>query len=232
MNLFTIDIDWAPEAVIEDTLRLFQEHEVPATIFATHRSGALDAADRHLFEIGIHPNFNPLLAGGGGAAARLVDDLLAEYPEARGVRSHSMTQSTPLLDLFRSRGLLYDANLFLPYWADIHPFQIWNGLWRVPYNWEDDIHFSYGRSFESTGLTDDAAVNVLDFHPIHVYLNTDTRERYEAARPHYQTPETLVGLRNTVRAGARTLLVELLQTQRGGLTVGAFVDRALASCPS
>ena len=227
MNLFTVDIDWAPEAVIADTLAMFEQYGVACTLFATHRSPLIDRCSRELFEVAIHPNFNPLLAGKGGDAGRIVDELLELYPEARGVRCHSMAQSALLFDLFQSRGLTYDANQFLPYWTDIKPFRIWNGLLRIPYNWEDDIHFSYGRSFDDTGLQT-STLNVFDFHPIHVFLNTDTADCYNRARQHYHDADALMHCRNDRGPGARTLLERLLQqasAQGHGTTLAALADR-------
>lgn len=224
MNLFTLDIDWAPEPVIEDTLALFEQFGVTCTIFATHRSRILDASRRDLFEIGIHPNFNRLLAGQSGDARAIIDELLEVYPDACGVRSHSMVQSTPLLDLFASKGLLYEANHFLPYWNGLRPFRLWNGLLRIPYNWEDDIHFSYGRPFNESGLDQDA-LNVLDFHPVHVFLNTDTPDHYALARPHYHDADELLRMRNTKGPGARTLLIELLRQQGSSITLRTLAEQ-------
>jgi hypothetical protein len=219
-----MDIDWAPEPVIAHSLELFEHAEVPCTIFATHPSPVLATCNRRLFEIGIHPNFNALLAGSGGDPRQIVGDLLSAYPEATGWRSHSMTQSTPLLELCRDMGLIYEANQFLPYWPSIHPYLIWNGLVRIPYNWEDDVHFAYGRSFDDVGLDADAALNVLDFHPVHVYLNTDTRERYIQARPHYHDVPVLTTLRNTDRPGAGTLLARLLAESKQATTLRAIAQ--------
>ncbi|MDE0471056.1 MAG: hypothetical protein OXH57_03875 [Ekhidna sp.] len=55
----SFDVDWDPEAMIEDTLNLLKRYpNVNATFFATHKSKALQKAG---YEIGIHPNFKPLL---------------------------------------------------------------------------------------------------------------------------------------------------------------------------
>lgn len=55
-------VDWAHEEVQEDTLQLLADRGVKATLFATHASPQLRycRGDRQ-FELGIHPNFNPLL---------------------------------------------------------------------------------------------------------------------------------------------------------------------------
>ena len=223
MTLFTVDIDWAPEPVIEDTLALFEHYGVRCTVFATHKSTAVDRCNRDLFEVAIHPNFNPLVAGQGGDPAAIVDDLLAIYPEEKGSRSHSATQSWPLLDLLHARRMIYDANVWLPYWPDVRPIRLWNGMLRIPFNWADDLHLAYQRSFADLGLDEAAALNVVDFHPVHVFLNTDSTARYTEARPHYQDSERLRALRNESGPGARTALVDLLERQRdAALTLQMF----------
>ena len=208
----TFDVDWAPDAVIEDTLALVSEHGARATLFATHATAVLRGLDPSQFDVGIHPNFNPLLAGQGGSIDAVLDGILEAYPDAKGVRSHSMTQSSGILGKFAERGLVYDANHFLPY-LPVQPFRLWTGMLRIPYNWEDDVHWAYGRGFASSGLAlDDWPLCVLDFHPIHVYLNTESAARYEAARPHYHEPSELAKLRNTTSVpGSRDLLISLLR---------------------
>ncbi len=213
--IFTSDIDWAPEEAIADTLSLFAERGVRCTLFATHDSPEVHAADRSLFEIGLHPNFNGLMCGDGGSVDRILDQVHGWYPEARGVRSHSMTQSTVILNRFAQHGLLYDANHFLPYWSGIQPFRLWNGMIRIPYNWEDDIHWTYGHTFDSHRLDEASTLNVLDFHPVHVFLNTESQERYDAARPHYHDANRLLELRNTTSTpGTRDLLIRCLDAYR------------------
>src|SRR5688572_8991260 len=146
MTAFTIDIDWATELVIEHTLLIFEEYRVKCTLFATHHSEALDNCNRELFEIAIHPNFNPLMQGKSNVSVEsIIGELIKLYPESKGIRCHGMTQSSYLLDQFFKLGFVYDANHFLPYWDNIKPYKLWNGLVKIPYNWEDDIHFMYGK---------------------------------------------------------------------------------------
>lgn len=217
---FTIDVDWAPEAVIADTLALLEEHQVAATLFCTHASRVIDQCHTALFEKAIHPNFNFLLNGqhsNGQNAEAVLDNLLDLYPEAKGVRSHSMTQSSVLLDLFVQKGLLYDANHFLPY-QPVTPFKLWNGLIRIPYNWEDDVHFSYGKAFENPEF--EFAGNqllIVDFHPVHIYLNTKSKEHYQQAKKYYQEPDELIKFRkiNEDKAGVRDVFIQLLRQNKG-----------------
>ena len=109
--VFTCDIDWASETVILDTLGLFEKYKIKCTLFATHLSKAIEYCDKGLFEVGIHPNFNKsLIEGKEETAQETVESLIRLFPEANGVRSHSITSSGPLLDIFKKNGLKYECN--------------------------------------------------------------------------------------------------------------------------
>lgn len=210
MICFTMDIDWAPDEVVASALELFEQAGVKCTIFATHKSGLLQRVPSRLFEVGIHPNFNDLLKGNSQqTSAHIIQELLDIYPDANGIRSHSLTYNSYLLIEFEKLGLRYDANLFLPYQKLVSPFKLWNGLFRVSFNWEDDIHSMYGFSFVTSNLdlTQDCIFN---FHPVHIYLNTETMARYQNAKQYYHDPKKLKTMANTTVAGTRNLLLDLL----------------------
>ncbi|HET9013384.1 MAG TPA: hypothetical protein VFN38_16285, partial [Gemmatimonadaceae bacterium] len=130
MIAISVDVDWAPDEVIEDTLALLDQAGVCATIFATHATPLLRGLTGH--EIGLHPNFLPHPLS---SCEQVFDDLHAEYPAARGVRCHSYHQSSPLLQLFARRGMAYDSNVVMFGGRGIRPFRHWNGLTRLPVFW-------------------------------------------------------------------------------------------------
>ncbi len=186
MQALTIDVDWAQDAILADTLQLLIDYDVSATIFATHKTPLLEGLSEKI-EVGIHPNFNDLLMGKGGNFQKVIDDLMTHFPSAKGVRSHSLTQSSHILNYFVSIGLTYDSNLFLPY-QNVAPFFHFNGFVRIPYHWEDDYHYGIGRTFDTVGLNldDHHSWNILNFHPIHVFLNTENQDRYILSKPFHQ----------------------------------------------
>ena len=120
----TFDIDWACDEVLADTIDLVEQADIYATWFVTHDTPLLKRLrDNPKFELGIHPNFNNILAGrpdpaNGMSAEETVDRLLSLVPEAKSVRSHSMTQSSVLLKLFLDKGLTHDCNHFIPHQAE------------------------------------------------------------------------------------------------------------------
>ena len=167
------------------------------------------------FELGIHPNFNFLLAGdprNGSTAEEVVDNLLEIVPEAKVVRSHSITQSSRLLDIFASKGLTHDCNHFIPEQASIElkPYLCWTGVIKVPYFWEDAAACMTDLNTPISKLVHRAGLRVFNFHPIHVFLDTEELRRYEQARPNYQNLLELIKLKNQDDNGTRDRLKRLL----------------------
>jgi len=218
----TFDVDWAHDDVLLDSADLVNEAGVIATWFVTHATPVLnDIRAMQSQELGLHPNFNPLLDGvsnNSHNAEKIVKTFLDIVPEAKSIRSHSMTQSSRLLDSFQSCGLTHEVNHFIPHHAGIElkPWVLWNRLCKVPYFWEDDVHMLY----DSIGIaqTDPAelatagvrGLKVFNFHPIHIFLNTESLDRYERARPYFQNPKELIKHRYD-GYGTRNRLIELLE---------------------
>ena len=212
-----MDIDWAPEQVIQDALSLFEKYNVKCTLFSTHKSKVIKESNRALFEISIHPNFNLLLDGNSSTDAEgIVKNLLNIYPEAKGIRSHSLTQSTILLSLFKSIGMEYDCNSLFPYNWNIYPYKTFTGLTIIPFNWEDDVHFLYKKSFDIdfNEIFNPSKNYLFNFHPIHIYLNTDSELTYLNTKKYYHDPIELKKRMNTRNHGTRDFLINLLNFVR------------------
>jgi hypothetical protein len=223
-SFITFDTDWANDDVLLDTMELVENYRCGATWFITHETKAVEKLrNNRQFELGIHPNFNCLLEHKkdfGRNAADVLQRLHSIVPEATTVRSHSMMQSSRLLNMFRENGFTHDANHFIPHHAGINvkPWVLWNGLYRVPYIWEDDLH----HLFECGGITQQSprdivltgqGLKVFDFHPIHVFLNTESVDRYKRTRALHQKPQELVKHRFK-GYGTRNRLVELLRLNK------------------
>lgn len=207
---FTMDLDWCSDFVLEDTLNLFIKNNIKCTIFSTHSTQLLNGLNENQFEISIHPNFNNLLNHGTGESSKnCIEDLLNKFPNSLGVRSHSMTQSTPLLDQFYDLGLKYESNQFVPYNWNIKPYELWNNLYRIPYNWEDDIHFLYNKSFDYSIKFNKNNFYVLDFHPIHIFLNTLNNKHYLEAKKYYKDRK-IKNFINSQKFGVRDFLLKTI----------------------
>ena len=113
----TFDIDWAHDTVIEDTINILKTNNTKQHSLL-HETKVIDQIRDDLnFELGIHPNFNPLLDGNSHShkdSSEVIRNILKIVPGARCVRSHSMSQNFHLLDLFSKFGLTHDSNDFIP----------------------------------------------------------------------------------------------------------------------
>lgn len=205
----TIDTDWAPAPVLEDTLALLDAHGQPATVFCTslYESPRLQ---RH--EAALHPNYFAAM----GDEEQCLRRLLAWYPQAVGVRAHSlMLHGRLLTQTYPSLGLRYSSDYLMPYQEDIRPFRIFD-LWQLPIYFSDItwLRLREGGRGEAPAParcpTTGDGLRVFCFHPVHVYLNTPNVEYYERCKAHYQEPDRLLAMRNTARPGVRDALLELL----------------------
>ena len=139
-NIFlTFDIDWAHDEVIEDTLQICESYSAPATFFATHKSAALNhgAIDLTQHELGIHPNFNPLLQNKSlkDDFRRICSELKNDFPDARSVRSHSLCFGSLIQTSYEKLGLTHDSSIIIPYQENsfpLFPWRMWDKLVRVP----------------------------------------------------------------------------------------------------
>lgn len=188
----TFDIDWASDEVIQDLIDLLEHYNVKATFFVTHESAVIKKIRLHsLIELGIHPNFNNLLNHSRPEidAVSILDEMKRIVPEAVSVRSHSLFSNSRLINEFVSRGYKYDLNMFIPSWSKIEckAYKEVNGIVRMPYFWEDDIHaYAIKQNVEQNWSVDKylqiKGLKVFDFHPIHVFLNTEDLVRYDGCR--------------------------------------------------
>ncbi len=218
MLCLTLDIDWAHDGVIADALELIESYGVKATWFATHDTpelGSIRSAGSH--EIGLHPNFNPLLDARGNSAEHILKDLQALAPEARSIRSHSLMRSSRLAQLFARAGMTHESNYFLPpsIGGTIQPWRDFCDLVHVPIRWEDDVRLLDPSIGEPDACLSHVSPLIVNFHPIHVYLNTASIAEYETGRPDFQILTRLAARRRPEGSGGtRDRLVRLLKRFR------------------
>lgn len=226
MRAITFDIDWAPDWAIEQCASLVVEFASRATFFVTHESPILRSLqnDKSSFEIGLHPNF---LHGStqGRTLSTVLDHCLEIVPTAKALRTHGLMQSTPLFELVADQypQIETDVSLLLPFHEGLRPTDIYLGrsnrrLVRLPYVWEDDIMAEWpGWSWTATA-GHKAGLEIYDFHPVHIALNTDRMERYRSFKESLNgkplieaSPQDFASFVNKGE-GARSYLRRLLQS--------------------
>lgn len=203
----TFDIDWAKDEIVQYIVDLLQKYRIKATFFATHGSDLLKALNNGRYEIGIHPNFNS-----GNDHENTIRELMSIYPKASGIRSHGLFQSSSILQILINNGLKYDVNTFIPFREGLYPFMWLNKLVRIPYYWEDDTYFCNQAEF---GLSElqmyKTGLKIYNFHPIHIFMNTDSMEHYNRYKSFYHQPAVLTKHQKNTGKGIRTLFIELLE---------------------
>ncbi len=232
----TFDIEWSHDEVLSECIDLCEEYRVRATFFATHDTPLLDRIRANPnFELGIHPNFNPLLEKSDSAtdAVTSIDGLKKIVPEAKAIRSHSLVQSSRLLDLFHEYGFTHDVNTFIPFQSNIElkPWTDWNHTIRVPFYWEDDLNCHFQEDWQVKKVLKRPGLRVFNFHPIHIFLNSTDMTNYESSRRYHNTPEKLREYVSSVECGGtRRFLLDLFhQASEVGLDYGLINEISLLS---
>ena len=213
----TFDIDWASDAVLEYCIDILEQANVRVTWFATHQTPLLDRIrENPYFELGIHPNFNPLLEGNfcyGNHYAKVLEYYLNIVPEAKVMRSHSLGVSSRILMEAKVMGITHDCNLCIPIVAGggglIARFVNWDKLIRCPYHWADDIACMYEDKIDICSIRGDDYF-MFGFHPIHIFLNTASLEQYENAKPFMKDTQKLREKCGHSLNGAKSVLERLL----------------------
>jgi len=193
----TFDIDWCIDQVLSYTLDIIEKYDIKATFFVTHETPLLERMRKNPnIELGIHPNFNPLL-NGDLRYGKNIDEIIEYYkniiPEAVSVRSHSLTVSSPMLNAFEKYSLKFECNQHIPYNSNIevYPYKHTKNITRVPHFWEDDLHCLNQDNWDIDTYLKYKGIKVFDFHPIHLFLNTEQIERYEKSREWHNYEENL-----------------------------------------
>ena len=180
--VLTFDIDWAPDFAILDCLDILDKAKISATFFTTHSTVMNEEIIRRGHILGIHPNFLNNSSHGNNTYS-IIKNCLSYAPNAWCIRTHALVQSSPLLfEIFNNfPQLKLDVSLFMHRSIYSHKCS-WdfNGVIfeRLLYNWEDDAEFSNQRFCNPNELFF-GDLTVLDFHPIHVFLNSSNGTEYK-----------------------------------------------------
>lgn len=213
----TFDNDWAHDDIIKDTVDLIEEFQVCATFFVTDDIPQLERIKRNSnLTLGIHPNFRPMLIGKGTSIHDEIDRCMQIVPEAISCRSHGVIQGGDISQAFIKRGIRFESNESIPFQSGIKvkPYELNGPLIKLPYFWADEHEWLYDRNSDMSILLSEHDFCVFDFHPIHVFLNSESSEQYESTRAIHKIPNELIKHRNP-GYGTRNKLIELLQLSKG-----------------
>lgn len=99
----------------------------------------------------------------------------------------------------------------------LYPFEsVVTDLKILPFIYEDDVYMNFREKRSADFFLSDkfVAPRIFNFHPIHLYLNTDQNETYENARPYFKDVKKLAAMKNTKRYGTRDFFIELITCAR------------------
>jgi hypothetical protein len=172
---FTVDVDWASEAVLGRFFSAMSALDLKLTVFVTHASEIIEGhAASGEIELGIHPNFLPGSSHGEGFRD-VIEACLRFAPEAKCFRSHQIFDVTGMTHLLIEYGIQYDSNLVTLLQTHIRPILHGSGLVRFPVFFEDGTYLChrlglhlvpYQRHFTAPGL------KIISLHPLDFVINT------------------------------------------------------------
>lgn len=213
----TFDLDWCADEVLSYVLDIIEKYNVRCTFFITHETVLLERMKKNRnIELGLHPNLNPLLEGDfryGDTIEKVIKYYKNILPEAESVRSHSLTQNSHYLKIINEYGFIFECNNCIPKNSKIvvYPYLHWDKkLIRVPHYWEDALQLISNDQWSKKDYLKYNGIKVFNFHPIHLFLNTENIERYEGTRHLHQTPAELA-MHRYEGHGTLNILLDLLE---------------------
>jgi hypothetical protein len=220
--VLSFDVEWASDIVVADVVAELDERGLIGTFFCTHKDINVSGHER-----GLHPNFRRdgdtirLLKKRMGVEfdALLDDDIiqlvveesLKYCPEAIGLRTHSLFFELKLLSIMKKLNLAYDSSCLLPIQSHIKPFSAMWGVTEIPIYYMDHMDLVNGQTnFQIQNLKlGQKGLKVFNFHPNLIYLNAESDDRYQHAKPFYTDPNALLKHRFD-GVGTRSLFLDLL----------------------
>ena len=193
------------------TLNLFDDVGIPATFFCTDDlTESTFPSKSSRYELAIHPNYDDL------NFKDETDISVRNFPHAVGSRSHRFMHGTPIINELKQHNIKYDSSI-LSYMHHITPFRLFNEIIEVPLVWSDDVALRIPKASTASlynlrivSAYFDPALYVLNFHPIHLYLNTESQHHYRFAKKYYHDTYHLMKRVNRDRPGTLTLFEELV----------------------
>lgn len=201
----TVDIDWVPDLILEDTINLLSSSGINATFFCTNATDC----DFGTHEQAIHPNFVSM------DLERHITEMLDLFPEAKGLRSHSLFFSERMRPILSKKEIQYCSNAMLFEHPYLEPCMMAPTVLEFPLYFMDTFNLIMKGS--SPTFANDLhkhsieGMKVYDFHPIHIFMNTYSLEHYDSFKQFYQKPEFLKQHVNVEKYGIRDYLTDLLK---------------------
>lgn len=220
--LITLDCDWVPDFVLEYVAKILTENKIKATWFITNDSPFLTELESNpLFELGIHPNFD-ITSTQGNSVDEILTNMKKIVPNAVSIRTHNLFQSTPILIKFKEYDIQNDVSLLLYKTPNLQPHYLkYFQLFRLPFFWEDDLEIHEEKSWNDKKLFSITGLKIFNFHPIHIFLNSDDLIPYNTLKTKKELLKTNIDdLKNLINKneGVKTMFTNLISYQKNSNT--------------
>ncbi|MDF2966075.1 MAG: hypothetical protein K0Q51_1463 [Rickettsiaceae bacterium] len=228
--IITVDLDWACEFAVEETLNFLINNKIPPTIFITHRSAVVEANINQI-EVGLHPYFAKDSSHGStiDEVIKYVMDLPHNLP---AFRCHRFAICNASRQAMLEAGMLISSNVCTDL-EIIPPFTDRVGLLEVPIFLEDGGYLWRNHSLEyNQGLEmklKQHGTKVLLIHPMHFALNTpnfsymyDIKQSVSREEWNNMNKKTIDKLRWRGR-GIRDLLMDILRSNQSYQSLGSLL---------
>lgn len=170
---FTIDIDWACEAAIEETLSFFLERNITPTIFTTHDSKIVSSLLTKL-DVGLHPFFGRQ-SSHGATVNEVVKYVLALPHNLKAFRCHRFAVCNESKEAMLKAGMIISSNVCTNLQL-IEPFSDRFDFTEYPIFLEDGGYLWHKYPlFVNKALQDKLLLNklkVILLHPMHFVINS------------------------------------------------------------
>ena len=214
----TVDLDWACEAAVEETLDFLQNAKIATTVFTTHRSPVVEAS-MHQIEVGLHPFFSP--DSSHGSTHEEVVKYVMDLPHnLAAFRCHRFAVCNASRLAMAEAGMVISSNVCTDLEV-VSPFYGRLGLLEIPIFMEDGGYLWRKHPLEMHERLIQALIapgdKILVIHPMHFCINTpvfDYMYKIKQSRTRLEwrnmTKKTLRELSWKGR-GIRDLLMEVFQ---------------------
>lgn len=215
--IVTIDVDWACEPAIEETLSFLEEKKITPTIFTTHNSAVIQSSINKI-DVGLHPYFG--INSSHGSTIKDVVKYVTDLPHNLSVfRCHRFAICNTSKQAMVEAGMLLSSNVCTDL-EIITPFRDRSGLIEAPIFLEDGGYLwrkhpmKLDKNLESLMLCDN--IKIISIHPMHFAINTPTFSYMYAIKQSVSRTEWQNMSRSRLsklrwnKYGIRNLITELL----------------------
>lgn len=228
--IITIDIDWASEQAIEETIAYFIEKNIPITVFSTHNSRVIESFIDKI-DIGLHPYFSS--DSSQGKNINDVVKFMMDLPHnIQAYRCHRFAVCNSSKQAMLDAGMIISSNVCTD--LEVIPaFRDRFGIIEVPIFLEDGGYLWRKHKLELSDNFTNKILNegtkIITIHPMHFVLNTPNFEymfniknslsRYEWNN---MSKPTINQLKWNGR-GIRDLIIDIMQLKTTKETLRSYI---------